>query len=327
MPPDKGTSILEEGQGAKGSLALPEEVLGRVLACLNVAALVRSSAASSRWQTAAEDDTLWVWLLRDCGIAPYETCVPEEGARIWAQRELGGEIAAARGHLQRLQRSRRPRHLLRFLRAYHNGVEADVQNARRAQAWYNGRLANATMTLEILNFWPHASWVLLRSEPPEEVMPDDISVGPDGSLQLRGAARLRCWDTAILPEGRLGTGFCFILDCGPRGELFRIPPLSTLEIGSHKVSGHVDSGCMRLQCAMGRWSDSIGLPLHACSPDAFLRSTAGDSALSFEDTEFEGSIVYGLGEEWFEGCPLQEPCELGPVLYRSTVHLDLSIWI
>jgi len=78
---------------------------------------------------------------------------------------------------------------------------------------------------------------------------------------------------------------------------------------------------------MGRWSDSIGLPLPACSPDAFLHTTAGDSLLAFEDEGGEPSFLRELGEEWLEGRSLPEPCDLGPVLYESAIDLDLSEWM
>lgn len=316
---------------------LQDDVLERALLFIEAFELGRCTLVCPSWRRMAVRDACWlVALARRCSKPPYETVVTAFGSRLWMDRDLGGDIVSSRGHLRRLQATRELRNLYKFLHEFHNGVEVQPSSARRAQAWYSSDAASAMVTLDILNFWPHSSWVLLRSAPPKdeldaaegcEASVDGATAGKSGSapeIELGGiTASIRCWEVTC-PPGRVGAQYGFVLDCGRHGCLFRVPALATLEVGRHRVSGHTGLGgrSLRLECAMGCWPDHDEIPLPACSADAFLRSTLDDPLLPDGDPALDA-----IGEEWFEGGKLPESCPLGPALYRSTVDLDLTQWL
>jgi len=290
------------------------EVLQCAFLSLEAKSLSRCSLACRDWRQVAAENVCWQAALSCCGKFPYTASVTEEGVEAWICRELGGDIDGQRGHLRRLQETRLLRDLFRFLHEFHNGVELELQAAKRAQAWYNGAVVNATITVEILNYWPHPSWVLLRAVPPAEAHIDvDSHAGG-------GTGRVRCWRASKEEQ------FCYMLDCGHMGELFHLPPLSTAEIGMHRISGHVGAAkTMLVEYSMGRWSPE-GPPLPAWSADAFLALTAADAALVPGEDDLP-DILREIDESWFAGHHLLEPCAMGPALYRGTVELDVSPWI
>lgn len=319
-------------------LLLPDDLLERGLLYAGTASLGRCCCACHAWRSVAEKDACWQLALGSCARPPYTTMVTRRGAQVWVARELGGSVAYGRDHLRRLQETRELRHLFKFLHNFHNGVELEPLTARRRQAWYNSEGVIATATVEMLNFWPHESWILLRAAPPAEATElDDMAhhgaeVPGLDEVDLSGSeVRLRCWE-ATCPSGRLGPNLCYLLDCGPRGDLFRVPPLSCLELGGHLLCGRMGaSHRLRIECLAGRWPQEHellgpGLPLPACSADAFVFSTAVDGALLPDEGEL--SALAGVSEEWYEGKTLIEGYPpLGPVLYQTAKELDLSEWL
>merc|ERR1712224_845933 len=189
-------------------------------------------------------------------------------------------------------------------------------SAKYTPVWYSNAKARVLVTLELINFWPQHSWIWIRC-------PGDPEEQESFEFTLQGSARIRCWDDAQLPPGRLGDGICCYLDCEARGDLFRLGPLACLEIGCHKIIGPVADGVMRVEFAMGCWPDKSDIPLPECSIDAYLHSTRGDSIMTVSEDE---DSFFGVTEEWLEGRSMPDDCSLGPVLYRSVVDLDLTPW-
>jgi hypothetical protein len=308
--------------------------LVRILSGLDIAALGHCGESCRQWSVAAHDDVPWRVQLRHIGQTPYATVVTEAGVNAWLSRELGGEILGSRKHLQKLQQSRKVRELFRFLHEFHNGVEIELQTGcQLAQAWYATPSVIMRVTMELLNFWPHSSWVLIKPVPvvvgDEEPEEPEVSARAEPlgtNLKLTGSARIRCWDSAQLPSGRFGQGYCYLLECGSQGEVFRLPPLTSLEIGRHKISGPVQGGVLSVEVAMGRWPSETDCPLQECSANAFLHDSTGDTAI-FDADDDESGVLRDIGEEWLAGRPLPEPFDLGPVLYRSVIQLPASAFL
>eukprot|EP00929_Paragymnodinium_shiwhaense_P013488 TRINITY_DN121334_c0_g1_i1.p1 TRINITY_DN121334_c0_g1~~TRINITY_DN121334_c0_g1_i1.p1 ORF type:complete len:340 (-),score=49.67 TRINITY_DN121334_c0_g1_i1:547-1518(-) len=319
----------------KSSAALLHvDILLRIFGILGSRSLGRCGSVSANWRAAASSNDCWEHALLDIGRSPYRTAITAAGARAWKSSVMGGDVPIRRGHLRRLQETRELRDLFRFVHCFHNGVEAETLSARAVRAWYNAEGIKAAVSLELLNFWSHDSWVLLRPKPHyDDVDAADVdhNLSTSGRLEdhldLSGVeAQLRCWE-ACCPPGALGPQHCHMLDCSLRGQLFRLPALSTLEIGSHKYSSRAKDGKLILECTMGRWpDDGLVCPLPPTAANAFLHDSADGLYIPDEDDD-KPSGFEDISEEWFAGSRLPEPCSLGPVLYRSYVELDVSSFV
>lgn len=283
--------------------------------------LARSGVACQRWHSVVDREVCWQVVLV-CGfdVQPYVTAITKAGISSWASFEPTCDLSipSFRSHLKCLHGASgsgcggRLRRLCRFLRQGHNGIEVES-------------LGRFSVSLEFMNFWPHESWILLRQfEPSPTDDSENVSCGSssttnDLSVDLSGQmARLRILD-AICPPGRVGQQFCFGLDCGASGNLFRVPPASTLEIGKYPLLA-TSFGTLQFECLMGRWPEDctiVGLP--ACSADGFIHNFK--NTIMPDETELSS---LGVDTSWITvgGRFLPDTCVLSPILYRSTVALN-----
>lgn len=318
---------------------LPDDLLERCLHPAGILTVCRCEAVCHHWQHAAQRNECWEHLLRSCSKASSKTTITAQGSRSWACREPVGNTCTTHRHLQQLHQTRELRRLSRFIHEFHNGIEVEVLQVQRPPAWYQRAVAVVKASVDILNFWQHESWVLLRAGQPLDEDNEQLAeveghhetvlqrTQEEAGVGLRGVqARIRCWE-AHGPAGRIGPQYCFLLDCDRWGELFRLPPVSHLEIGSHKIRGHTSStNTMTFECLMGKWPTDAEFPLPSCSSDVFLFSTNGTDCF-IPDVDTDVDILKGLDDKWFEGCRLPDSCILGPTLYASTIDVDLSSWL
>ncbi|CAE8726649.1 unnamed protein product, partial [Polarella glacialis] len=304
-----------------------------------------------------ESDICWQPALVRLGRPPYSCRVSASGAQAWSGRQLRQDIVPQnRGHLRRLQEtSAGLRALYRYLHNAHGAIEAEPQAAKKGPAWYNSTSVRATVTLEVLNFWPHEVWVWLRTRPPAGEWEPPTEEEED-SVDLGGCpARLRSW-TKQAAQPPFGEERAWLLDCLPRGVLLRLPALSSLEIGMHRVEGQAGSdGTLLLAWSMGAWPQAAGSksqvpPLPPCARNIFIESSCvSEEVLSArgEEEEEEGESSELLPPElraaaaaagvvevgsWLQGVKISADAScggfcFGPALCSGSVELDLSPWL